>query len=162
MTGDELERAIDFILKSQARAEARIERNEELLSRNEELFSRLAEQLSQQGADFQKRHDAMEDAHTNLVRVLTQYMETQDQINNSLRETDIRQARFSASLGESLRASDESLRAAMTGLATRQERTEATEDRFWLKVEARAEQTAGTDRRLEALVKIVEGQRGGG
>lgn len=155
MTGDELERAIDFILKSQARAEARIERNEELLSRNEELlsrnveqFSRLAEQVSQQGADFQQRHNATEDAHANLVRVLTQYMETQDLINKSLRETDARQARFSASLGESLRASDESLRAAMTELAMKQGRTESTVERLSQKV--------------ESLVKIVEEGRGGG
>ena len=128
MTGDELERAIDFILKSRAGAEARIERNEEQLSR-------LAEQLRQQGADSQKRHEAMEDAHTNFVRVMTQYLETQDQINKSLRETDVRQARFSASLGESLRASGESLRAAMTELATRQGQTEATVDRLSQKVE---------------------------
>jgi chromosome segregation ATPase len=141
MTGDELERAIDFILKSQARAEARIERNEE--------------QFAQQGADFQKRldsiaaaHASLEDAHANLVRVLTQYIETQDGINKSLRETDVRQARFSASLGESLRASDGSLRAAMVELATRQERTEATVDRLSQKV--------------EALVKIVEEGRNGG
>lgn len=141
MTGDELERAIDFILKSQARAEARIERNEE--------------QLAQQGADFQKRldsiaaaHASLEDAHTNLVRVLTQYMETQDVINKSLRETDARQARFSASLGESFRASDESLRAAMTELAMRQVRTESTVERLSQKV--------------ESLVKIVEEERGGG
>jgi chromosome segregation ATPase len=139
MTGDELERAIDFILKSQARAEARIERNEEQLARNEEQLSLLAEQVAQltrQGADFQKRHDVMEDAHTNFVRVMTQYLETQDQINKSLRETDVRQARFSASLGESLRTSDESLRAAMTELATGQGRTEATVDRLSQKVEA--------------------------
>jgi len=148
MTGDELERAIDFILKSQARAEARVERNEEQLSR-------LAEQVAQQGADSQKRfdfiataHASLEDAHAILVRVLTQHMETQDLINKSLRETDARQAHFSASLGESLRASDESLRAAMTTLATRQERTEATVDRL--------------SRKVEALVKIVEEERNGG
>ena len=142
MTGDELERAIDFILKSQAGAEARIERNEEQLSR----LAEQVEQLRQQGADFQQRHDAIEDAHANLVRAMTQYLETQDQINNSLRETDVRQARFSASLGESLRASDGSLRAALTELATSQERTEATVDRLSQKV--------------EALVKIVEEGRG--
>jgi hypothetical protein len=50
----------------------------------------------------------------------------------------------------------------MTALATRQERTEATVDRLSLKVESLAEQTAGTDRRLDTLIKIVEGQRGGG
>ena len=162
MTGDELERAIDFILKSQARAEARIERNEEQLSRNEEQLSRLAEQVAQQGADFQIRHEAIEDAHANLMGVLMQHMETEDQINKSLREADARQARLIASLGEivraseesrraseeSTRASEESLRAAMTGLATRQERTEATVDRL--------------SRKVEALVKIVEEERNGG
>ncbi len=143
MTGDELERAIDFILKSQARADAGIERNEEQLSR----LAEQVEQLRQQGADSQKRHEAMEDAHTNFVRAMTQYLETQDQINKSLRETDVRQARFSASLAESFRTSDESLREAMAALATRQERTEATVDRLSHKV--------------EALVKVVEeGRRG--
>jgi chromosome segregation ATPase len=158
MTNEEFERAIDFILKSQARAEARVERNEEQLSRNEEQLSRLAEQVSQlaqQGADFQQRldfiataHASLEDAHATLVRVLTQHIETQDRIDKSLRETDVRQARFSASLGESLRASDESLRKAMAALATRQERTEATVDRLSHKV--------------EALVKVVEEERNRG
>jgi hypothetical protein len=141
MIGDELERAIGFMLKSQARGEARV-------GRNEEQLSRLPEQLSRQGADFQTRHNAMGEAHANLVRVPTQHMETQDLINKSLRETDLRQARFSVSLAESLRASDESLQAAMTGLATRQERTEATVDRLSQKV--------------EALVKVVEEERNGG
>jgi chromosome segregation ATPase len=185
MTGDELERAIDFILKSQARAETRIERNEEQLSRNEEQLSRLAEQVShltqhgaeltQQGADFQKRldfiatvHASLEDSHADLVRVMKQHLETEDRINKSLRVADVRQARLIASLGETLRASeessrasDESLRAAMAELAARQSQTEATVDRLSQKVEALAEQTGGTDRRLEALIKIVEGQRGG-
>jgi hypothetical protein len=162
MTGDELERAIDFILKSQARAEARIERNEEqlarnveLVARNEELVARLAEQTAQQSADFQVRHEATEDAHANLVRVMTQHLETEDRINKSLRVADARQARLIASLGETLRASEESRRAseeslsvAMTGLATRQGRTEATVDRLSQKV--------------EALVKVVEEERNGG
>jgi len=52
--------------------------------------------------------------------------------------------------------------ASISKQTVRQERTEATVERLSLKVEALAEQTAGTDRRLEALVKIVEGQRGGG
>ena len=162
MTGDELERAIDFILTSQARAEARIERNEEQLAR-------LAEQVAQQAADFQKRHDVMEDVHTNFVRVMTQYLETQDTINKSLRESDARQARLIVSLGETFRASEESsrasgetLRAAMAALAERQSQSEATVDRLSQKVEALAEQTAGTDRRLEALIKIVEQERNRG
>jgi len=154
MTGDELERAIDFILKSQARAEARIERNEEQLSQ-------LTEQVSQLGAGSQQRLDTVEGAHAVLVRVLSQQMETQDLINKSLRETDIRQARLSASLAESLRtseelfrASDQSLRTAMAELATKQSLTEEALTRL-------AEQTAGTERRLEKLIMIVEEGRGG-
>lgn len=154
MTGDELERAIDFILKSQARAEARIERNEEQLARNEEQLSRLAEyvsQLTQQGADSQKRldymaaahasltdvHASLANSHANLVRVLTQTLEAQARIN------------------EQRRAGQETLRTAMVELTVRQTRTEEALVRL-------TEQTAGTDRRLEALIKIVEEGRGGG
>lgn len=149
MTGDELERAIDFILKSHARADARIERNDEQLS----LLAEQVSQLRQQDADAQQRlhfiadaHASLANAHTNLVRVLTQSLETQDRINKSLRAADVRQARLIASLGETVRSSDESLRTAMT----------KTTERLSQKVEALAEQTVGTDRRLEALMKIVE------
>lgn len=151
MTGDELERAIDFILKSRARAEARIERNEEQLAR----LAEHALQMTQQSADFQKRQDAIEEAHADLVRTMQRYLETQDRINKSLRAADIRQARISAALTEALRASEESrhaseesLHAAMTKLAARQERTEATVDRL--------------SHRVEALVKLAEEQRNGG
>jgi hypothetical protein len=50
----------------------------------------------------------------------------------------------------------------MTELAARQERTAATVDRLSLKVEALADQTTGTDRRLEALIRIAEEQRNRG
>lgn len=151
MTGDELERAIDFILKSQARAEARIERNEEQLS----LLAEQVSQLTQQGAGSQARLNAIEDSHTELARVMKQHLETEDRIDKSLRAADARQARLIVSLGETLRAaeesrraSEESLRTALAELATRQERTEATVERLSQKV--------------EALVKVVEEERNRG
>jgi len=151
MTGDELERAIDFLLKSQATSEARIEQTSEQIANTNEQLRQLSERL-----------DSFADTQANLIRVLTKHIETEDRINESLRAADVAQARFSANLAEALRAaeesrraaeesrraSEESLRATMTELAARQGRTEATVERLSQKV--------------EALVNIVEGQRGGG
>jgi chromosome segregation ATPase len=147
MTGDELERAINFILKNQADHEAKAALADERLTRLSEQIS----QLSQQGAGFQQRLDSLADSQANLVNILTPTLEAQARINEQRRAAD-----------ESLRAGEEALRAAMTKLAERQEQTEATVGRLSLKVEALAEQTAGTDRRLDALIKIVEEQRDGG
>lgn len=116
MTGDELERAIDFLLKSQANLEAQS-------SRTEEQLKQLAERL-----------DSFADTQANIMQVMTRTFEAQARIN-------------------------ESLSTAIAKLAARQEQTAATVDRLSLNVEALAEQTAGTDRRLDALIKIVEGQR---
>jgi chromosome segregation ATPase len=147
MTSDELERAIDFLLKSQAGHDARMQQIAEQGARTDERLSRLAEhvsQLSHETAETKQLLSSFADTQTNIMRVVTQTFDEQARINRSRRE------------------SDESLRAAMTELATRQGRTEATVDRLSLKVEALAEQTAGTDRRLEALIKIVEEARNGG
>ena len=133
MTNEELERAIDFLLKSQARAEARQEQAEERQSRTDEQIASTNEQLRQ----LAERLDSYADTQANILRVLMQNFEEQARIN-------------------------ESLNASISKLTARQEQTEATVDRLSLKVEALAEQTAGTDRRLEALIKIVEGGRGGG
>jgi len=119
MTNDEMERAMDFILKSQARAEARIEQAEERQARTDEQLRQLSFRL-----------EALADLHRNLVQVATQTFEAQARINESARAAE-----------RSLRASDETLRAAMTELAERQ---------------------SHSDRRLEALMKIVEGGRRGG
>ena len=158
MTNDELERAIDFILKSQARAETRIERMDERQARTDEQIASTIVQLRQ----LAERLDSFADTQANIMRVLTQNLETQAGINESLRAADVMQARFSASLGESLRASeeslrasDESLRAAIAELAARQSRTEEALGRL-------AETQANSDRRLEALIGVVEeGRRGG-
>jgi len=72
MTGAELERAIDFILKSQARAEARIERNEKQLGLLSDEVRQLASQLS-----------SYADPQANIMRVMMQTFEAQVRINES-------------------------------------------------------------------------------
>jgi chromosome segregation ATPase len=68
MTNEELERAIDFILKSQARAETRIERNEEQLR-----------QLTEQVSSFA-------DTQANIMLVMTRTFEAQAKINEAVQE----------------------------------------------------------------------------
>ena len=46
MTNEEFERAIDFLLKSQAKSEARIEQTNEQLARTDEQLARTDEQLA--------------------------------------------------------------------------------------------------------------------
>jgi chaperonin cofactor prefoldin len=110
MTNDELERAIDFLLKSRANLEAQA-------ARTDEQFKQLVERL-----------DSFADTQANIMRVMTRTFEAQTQI-------------------------DESLRSAVIELANRQSRTEDSLLRL-------AEAQANSDRRLDALMKIV-GERYG-
>lgn len=163
MTNEEFERAIDFLLKSQARFDALMQQSAERQAKTDEQLGQLTERVDALAGrvDALAGHvDAFADTQANIMRVMEQNLVTEGRVHESLRATDAAQARFSASMAESLRASEESLRAsdeswrtAVTELATRQTRTEEALARL-------AEQTAGTDRRLEALVKIVEEGRG--
>ncbi|MDQ3743324.1 MAG: hypothetical protein M3444_02965 [Acidobacteriota bacterium] len=108
MTNDEMERAIDFLLKSQANLEQRIEQvNENLGARIEETNRLLAE---------------MAQTQNQFIQIVTRTFERQAQI-------------------------DESLRAAQT-------RTEEALVRL-------AEAQAHTDRRLDALIDIVQRDHNG-
>ncbi|MCA1618483.1 MAG: hypothetical protein LC795_04045 [Acidobacteria bacterium] len=119
MTNDEMERAMDFILKSQARAEARIGQAEERQARTDEQLALTDEQLRQ----LSFRLESLSDLHRTLVQVATQTFEAQARINESSRADVKRTEEALASL---------------------------------------AEQAMRTERRLEALIRIVEEGRGGG
>jgi DNA-binding transcriptional regulator GbsR (MarR family) len=74
MTGEELERAIDFLLKSQATLEARIEQV------NTNLGARIA-QTNEQIAETSKRLDQYANMQTTLVQVMTRTYKAQAAIN---------------------------------------------------------------------------------
>ena len=102
MTNKEVERAIDFLLKSQANCEARIEQT------NEQLAS---------FADTQRE----------IMQIMTHTLRVQSE-------------------------TDESLRANISELAARQTKTEEALARLAVAQES-------SERRLEALTKIVEEER---
>jgi ABC-type transporter Mla subunit MlaD len=80
MTGEEMERAIDFLLKSQANLEARIEQvNANLGGRIEETSRQLAQTNQQLGA--------LADTQNDFIRVVTRTFEAQGEFN---RRTDER------------------------------------------------------------------------
>jgi chromosome segregation ATPase len=109
MTGDELERAIDFLLKNQARHDARIgqineqlarngeqiERNSRQIERNSELMAQQGEQVARQGEQIARNGEQIAqtnamlreymEMHSQLVQVVTRTFEAQSRINDSFR-----------------------------------------------------------------------------
>ena len=103
MTNEELERAIDFLLKSQATSEARNEQenmnlrasiaevNRTLGERIEETNKQIAqtnEQLAQtneQLAQTNKQLSAFADTQMEFIQVMTRTWEEQGEFNNSMR-----------------------------------------------------------------------------
>ena len=106
MTNDELERAMEFLLKSQADSQAKfdaeMERSNERHARLDELIARIGEKherLAEQVSSFA-------DTQAVIMQVMTRTLESQDEMNNSLRAT-VRD------LVAEQKASDEALRRSM-------------------------------------------------
>lgn len=79
MTGEELERAIEFLLQSQAKAEAQIaETNRQLAETNRQLAG-----TDQQLAVYAETQSV-------FIQTVTRALEAQDKINASLRAADTR------------------------------------------------------------------------
>lgn len=106
MTNEEMERTIDFLLKSQANLEARIEQvNENLgarieetnkqlaqtneqLARTDEQLARTNEQLArtdEQLARTDRQLGEFADTQADFIRVMTSTWEAQGEFNNSMR-----------------------------------------------------------------------------
>lgn len=111
MTSEEMGRAIEFLLKSQAALEARVEQTNEQLAETNRQLGEFA------------------DTQAGIMQVMTRTFEAQAQIN-------------------------ESFRTAILNLAAAQTRTEEAVARL-------AEAQAHTDKRLDALIDIVQGGRNG-
>jgi chaperonin cofactor prefoldin len=125
MSNEEVERAIDFLLKSQANLEAQCARTDERVSRLVEQVSQVTEQVAQ----LKEQLSSFADTQANIMRVMTQTLESQARINES----------FRSAIGE---------------VAARQSRLEEAIVRL-------ADSQAQSDRRLDALMKIVEEGRSG-
>ncbi|HJR06767.1 MAG TPA: hypothetical protein VJ842_05885 [Pyrinomonadaceae bacterium] len=74
MTGEEMERAIEFLLQGQANHQMRLD----------ELTGNL-NQLTQQVADMNRIFQLNADTQTSFIQVVTRHIEAQGEINASLR-----------------------------------------------------------------------------
>ncbi|HEY0098721.1 MAG TPA: hypothetical protein VGB76_07175 [Pyrinomonadaceae bacterium] len=81
MTGDEMERAIEFLLQSQANHEARLG---ELTDRVGNLTEKT-DQLTEQVAETNRLVRLQGEMQTQFIQIVTRHIEAQGEINASLR-----------------------------------------------------------------------------
>ena len=77
MTNEDLERAMNFMLKSQADFEAR-------LAQNEASFKAQMEQHNRRMADLDMRLGVFADIQSDMIRVMTRTFEAQARINDTV------------------------------------------------------------------------------
>ena len=116
MTGEEMERAIEFLLDNQARADVRFE----------ETSRQIAETNRQIAETTNQRLDSFADTQAALMRVATETFAAQSRINE-----DVGRGLDGLRRGwEDLQRAQEAAWAAIHRLGDRQDRTEASVDRL--------------------------------
>ena len=81
MTGEEMERAIEFLLQGQANHEARLGE----LTDNVNQLTQKVGQLAQQVADTNQIFQLHAETQTGFIQIVTQHIEAQGEVNASLR-----------------------------------------------------------------------------
>jgi methyl-accepting chemotaxis protein len=153
MTNEEVERAIDFLLKSQATSEARIDRLSEQVSQLSSNVDRLRDNVGQLGGTVDRLSgtvDRLSGTVGQLADHLNSFADTQANVMRVMMQTFEAQAR----INEDLREGQASMRTAIVELAGRQSQTEEAMARL-------ADTQSNSDRRLDALIRVVEEDRRG-
>jgi septal ring factor EnvC (AmiA/AmiB activator) len=157
VNGEELERAIDFLLKSQANLDTRIAltneqlaRTDEQLARTDEQLARTDEQLARTDEQLRQTNQQLKefaDTQAAIMQVMTRTLEAQAEFNarheaslqvmtravEAQTETNARHSAFEVRqerLNEEHERWHKTFRAAMTDLAAAQARTEETVSRL--------------------------------
>jgi vacuolar-type H+-ATPase subunit I/STV1 len=81
MTPEEIERAFEIVLSNQANFEVQLEKTNRQI---EETNRQLAE-TNRQAAETNKRLEIVAETQTEFIQVVTRHIESQGEINNSLR-----------------------------------------------------------------------------
>lgn len=97
MTNEEMERAIEFLLKSQASFEARqasfeaqlTQTGQQVIQTNQQVIqtSQQVELTSQKVEAMAQKVDLMREVHEDFSRYVRGFLEAQSEVNQSLRET---------------------------------------------------------------------------
>jgi chromosome segregation ATPase len=143
MTGDEMERAIDFLLQGQANHEARLG----ALTERVDQLTGTVNQLAEQVAETNRLMQFHAETQTNFIQIVTRHIETQVEINASLRasikqdevkinQADVKIKQADAKIKQAeLRINQEGVRinqadARITHTDTRLDRLEALVERY--------------------------------
>jgi len=141
MTGEEMERAIEFLLQSQANFDARLEQTNQQVAETNRQVAETNRQLAETNMQLQ----AYAETQTEFIQIVTGHIKAQAEINASVRES-IRE--LTASQHE-LTASHNELTVSQRELTSSQQELTA----------AQRELTASqlrTDERLDRLAATVE------
>jgi uncharacterized protein involved in exopolysaccharide biosynthesis len=93
MTGEEMERAIEFLLQSQANVEAQLAEAGRLIAETQRQLAetdRQAAETQRQIAETERQLAAYAETQSVFIQTVTRTFEAQDQINASLRAADAR------------------------------------------------------------------------
>ena len=150
MTNEEVERAIDFLLRSQGNSEARIEQTNQQLNRLTERVVRVAEGLDV----LRTQLGAFADTQVELMRVLTKSIEEGEQFRESQKRINEAQMRINEALVNSHTRAEEAQARVNESLAVGQANTAEALARL-------ADAQAQSERSLDRLTRIVEEERGG-
>ncbi len=129
MTGEEMERAIEFLLQGQANFDTRLEH----LLQNQANFDARLEQTNLQVAETSRQLQAYAETQTEFIQIVTRHIEAQVEINASLRES-IRELKASrrefAESQRELTASQRTLTASQLRTDERLDRLADTVERY--------------------------------
>ncbi|MDT7604500.1 MAG: hypothetical protein QOF61_2497, partial [Acidobacteriota bacterium] len=95
MTGAEMERAIEFLLQSQANFEGRLTAFDERLSAFDTRLERMQQQLEEthrQLGETNQQLQSFADTQAQLIETVTLYIEAQDRTHAELRAAQLRTA----------------------------------------------------------------------
>ena len=133
MTSDELERSIEFLLKSQASFEARLQQMNEQQARTDRQLAALGQRI-----------EALSETQTEFILIVKGFMEEQAEINRDFRDSIRAMGATVERLSESQQRSDER----MSRLAESQQRTDERIDRL-------AESQRRSDERIDRVAESV-------
>jgi peptidoglycan hydrolase CwlO-like protein len=141
MTGEEMERSIEFLLNSQASLEAKIEQTNDQVKQT----SRQIEQMNRQIEQTNKRLDVYAETQSEFMQIVLRHIEAQGEINASLRSTtnDLSVAQ------QNLTVAQQRTEERLNSLAVAQQRTEE-------RLNSLAAAQERTEEGLNSLIKTVD------
>ncbi len=90
MTGEEMERAIEFLLQSQANFDARSAATDRQLAETNRQMTETVRQVTENTLQIKhlgQQVEALADSQNDLTLIMTRYIEAQDRINTSVQNS---------------------------------------------------------------------------